>query len=356
MKAARSSKRQRPGMARRLGLAFVGATLVLGLPACTDSGSPATPSAELVTPQTPIQVDPTAGLHLTIGVANYSLDSPFLAAIDQGIAAEAATLGITVVSKDAGGDAGQLAADVASFRAEAVDGIIVSGGDLVSAPAVFSAMMDSRISLVLVDRLFNSGDFTAWIGPDYYSLAYDLGDFVVGVLGGRGNVAVIEGGPKAHPIGSELTDGVIAGLTRDGSDIEVIEASEFGDWTSQGGERAMTALLDEHGAIDAVFCQNDAMCLGAQKAAEAAGRSHEMILVAVGGTDQAFAAIRDDTNFAASALIDPYAMGGAAADLMARILAKQDFSRMAFVQTPRIDARNWEEYFDPARSLPAVDG
>ena len=42
-------------------------------------------------------------------------------------------------------------------------------------------------------------------------------------------------------------------------------------------------MLVQYDKIDAVFCENDSMCLGAQKAIEDAGRSDEMFLVGVDG-------------------------------------------------------------------------
>ena len=48
--------------------------------------------------------------------------------------------------------------------------------------------------------------------------------------------------------------------------IKVTFAPEFGKWTEDGGIRVMEDMLTKHKDINAVFCEGDVMCLGAQKA------------------------------------------------------------------------------------------
>lgn len=333
-------------------VALASVTLIaLGLGGCQAADQPSEPEGS----QTPVSmpsaapsVDAFQADGFTIGIANYSLATPYLAGLNAAMEDRAAEVGVTTISTDAGGDADQLASDVTSLLAEEVDGIIVSGGDLVNAPGVSLTMKDSQVSLVFVDRLFDSGFYNAWIGPDYATVGWDSCDYIGSALGGRGKVAAIKGGPASHPVGLLLSGSFEECFAQNLPEMSLVEAGEFGDWTEAGGERAMNALLAAHGDIVAVFCQNDAMCLGAQKAAADAGRSSEMIFVGVGGTRPAFEAIMAGTNFNATSLVDPDALGEQGINLMVTIFKREDFARNSFVPSPLVRSGNAAEYLDAA--------
>ncbi|WP_158602851.1 sugar ABC transporter substrate-binding protein [Jiangella rhizosphaerae] len=331
-------------------VALTGVTVIaLGLAGCQAAdraSAPAESSSPVSSLSAAPAVDPFRADGFTIGIANYSLATPYLAALNTAMEDRAAEVGISAVSTDAGGDAAQLAADVTGLLAQDVDGIIVSGGDLVNAPGVSLAMKDSQVSLVFVDRLFDSGFYNAWVGPDYSTVGWDSCDYIGSALGGRGKVATVKGGPADHPIGLLLAESFEECFAQTLPEMSLVEAEEFGDWTEAGGESVMNSLLASHGDIVAVFCQNDAMCLGAQQAAADAGRSDEMIFVGVGGTREAFQAIMDGSNFNATSLVDPDAIGEQGVNLMATIFKREDFARNSVVPSPLVRLGNAAEYFD----------
>ncbi|SDU12903.1 ABC-type sugar transport system, substrate-binding protein, contains N-terminal xre family HTH domain [Jiangella alkaliphila] len=321
--------------------------IALGLGGCQAADQPAetagSPDPASLSSAAP-SVDAFQADGFTIGIANYSLATPYLAALNTAMEDRAAEVGVTAISTDAGGDPAQLAADVTDLLAQEVDGIIVSGGDLVNAPGVSLAMKDSQVSLVFVDRLFDSGFYNAWIGPDYSTIAWDSCDYIGSALGGRGKVATIKGGPASHPIGLLLAESFGECFAQTLPEMSLVESGELGDWTEAGGERVMNSLLAEHGDLVAVFCQNDAMCLGAQKAAADAGRTDEMIFVGVGGTPEAFEAIMAGSNFNATSLVDPDEIGEQGVNLMVTIFRREDFARNSFVPSPLVRPGNAAEY------------
>ena len=62
------------------------------------------------------------------------------------------------------------------------------------------------------------------------------------------------------------------------SGIKIVTAPDFGGWSEDGGLKQMENLLSANPKIDAVFCENDSMCLSAQRAIADAGRTNEMFL------------------------------------------------------------------------------
>jgi DNA-binding LacI/PurR family transcriptional regulator len=64
---------------------------------------------------------------------------------------------------------------------------------------------------------------------------------------------------------------------------------EPGDFTEEGGHRAMTALLARHPSLDAVFAGSDVMAAGARQALREAGRRIPQDVALVGYDDSAIA-------------------------------------------------------------------
>ena len=71
-------------------------------------------------------------------------------------------------------------------------------------------------------------------------------------------------------------------------------------------------VLAANPKIDAVFCENDSMCLGAQRAIADAGRTDEMFLCGVDGETAALEAIMNETNYACTGLNNSDQIGRAA--------------------------------------------
>ena len=79
--------------------------------------------------------------------------------------------------------------------------------------------------------------------------------------------------------------------------------------------------------IDAVFCENDSMCLGAQKAIRDAGREDQIILAGVDGQKEALKAILDGTNYVVTGLNDSEQIGTQGFERMMAILDGEDVEK-----------------------------
>ena len=134
---------------------------------------------------------------------------------------------------------------------------------------------------MLVDRDFKGGDYTSWIGPDNYAIGVGIGNYISQRLGGKGTVIAIRGGPADNSIGLARTNGMLSVIEKTG--IKVEKAPDFGGWSVDGGFKVMDEMLAKTPSINAVFCENDSMCQGAQKAIKDAGRSDQIFLTSVDG-------------------------------------------------------------------------
>jgi ribose transport system substrate-binding protein len=283
---------------------------------------------------------------IVIGMVNYTLCCAYFIGMSEAVQAEAAFYpNVEVIVTDANGDAEKMTSDVEDVLAQKPTGIIISGGPLEAAPAALDAIKAAGVPVVLVDRKLKGGDYTSWIGPDNYTIGVQDGKYIVDRLGGEGREVVLRGGPEDNSIGLDRTNGMLSEV--ENSNIEVIKAPNFGGWSEDGGFTLMSDLLAQYDKIDVVFCENDSMCLGAQKAIQDAGRSDEMFLVGVDGQKEALLQILNGTNYAATGLNNSDQIGRAAFHRLMAILAGAEAPQDTVLPSPLITIDNVARFYDP---------
>ena len=287
---------------------------------------------------------------LKVGMANFSQCCPYFIGMNNSVIDEAkAFSNITIVSTDANGDAAKFQSDIEDLIAQKVDGVIVSGAWLEEAPAALDALKNAGIPTVLVDRQFGKGSsesYTSYIGPDNLTIGKQDGQFIADRLGGKGVVVELRGGPADNSIGLNRSKGVNS-ILETYPDITVVVAPDFGNWGADGGIALMEDMLAANPKIDAVFCENDSMCLGAQTAIADAGRAEEMFLVGVDGELAALEAIMNATNYAATGLNNSDQIGRAAFHRLMAILGGGSPEKNTYLPSPIITIDNVLKYYNP---------
>jgi ABC-type sugar transport system substrate-binding protein len=283
---------------------------------------------------------------ITIGMVNFTLCCAYFIGMSDAVQAEAAFYpNIKVIVTDAGGDAEKLTSDVEDVLAQNPTGIIISGGPLEAAPAALDAIKAAGVPVVLVDRKLKGGDYTSWIGPDNYTIGVQDGQYIVQRLAGQGRLVVLSGGPADNSIGLDRTNGMLSEVEK--TDIEVVRAPDFGGWSEDGGFTLMADMLAKYDKIDVVFCENDSMCLGAQKAIGDAGRSEEMFLMGVDGQKEALVQILNGTNYAGTGLNNSDQIGRAAFHRLMAILAGAAAPKDTVLPSPLITIDNVARFYNP---------
>ena len=282
----------------------------------------------------------------TIGVANFVLTAPYFIAMSDAVVEEAAYFeNIEVLTTDAEGGAEKLTSDVEDMIARGADGIITNAGPIEALPAGLDAIEAAGIPVVMLDRKLEGGNYTSWMGPDNYQIGVQDGEYIVDKLGGEGFLLIIRGGPADNTIGLARTNGVLSVI--DTSNIVYEMAPDFGGWSEDGGFTIMEDMLALYDNIDVVFCENDSMALGAQKAIEDAGRSDEMFLCGVDGQKEALKAIMDGTNFECTGKNDSDEIGRAGFYRLMAILAGAIPEKDSVLDSPKITIENAARYYNP---------
>lgn len=285
---------------------------------------------------------------ITIGVANYTLSAPYFVGMSKAVQSEASVYpNVKVMVTDANGDAAKFTSNIQDLLTKHPTGLILSGGPLEAAPAALAAIQKAGIPVVMVDRLLKGGAYTSWIGPSNLQIGKQDGAYIAKRLHGTGTLLIIRGGPADNSIGLDRTNGVLS-VVKQFPNIKVIVAPAFGNWSTDGGLTVMEDMLAKYSKIDAVFCENDSMCLGAQRAIANAHRSSEMFLAGVDGQKEALKAIMDGTNYAVTGLNNSDQIGRAGFNRMMAILAGAQAPQNTVLPSPEITKSNAVKYYNPS--------
>lgn len=292
-----------------------------------------------------------AAADLKIGMVNLSLCCPYFVGMDAAVKDEATHFSnVTILSTNADGDVAKLTSDVEDLLNQGVNGIIISGAFIEAAPAALEAIQQAGIPVVQVDRLLKGGDYTSWVGPDNRAIGEGIGDYIVKRLGGKGNVVIIRGGPADNTIGSARSDGVKAKLEAAG--MTALVAPDFAGWSADGGFQGMEDMLAKESDINAVFCENDSMCLGAQKAIADAGKSGDIFVASVDGEMGALKAILDPkSNYGATGLNSSDQIGRAGFHRLMAILAGAVAEKETVLPSPIITIDNAIKFYDESSTF-----
>jgi len=295
------------------------------------------------------QAGPAAGAGkktIKIGMANLSLCCAYFIGMSKAVEEEAKAYGnIEVVVTNADGKIDKLTADVEDLIAKKVDGVVLSAAWIEAAPAALEALAKAKIPVVMVDRKLKNGEYTSWIGPDNYAIGQGVGAYLVKLLNSKGKLAIIRGGPADNSIGLDRTNGVKSKV--EGSGVQIVVFPDWGGWSTDGGKKAAEDLMAKNADLNAVFCENDSMCLGAKSAVGDAGKKDQIVVAAVDGQKEALKEILDNTNYVATGLNNSDQIGRAGLNRLMAILAGAQPPKDTVLPSPIISKENVVKFYNP---------
>lgn len=205
-------------------------------------------------------------------------------------------------------------------------------------PAVQTAI-DSNIPIVNCNCEYIA-DCDTFVGGLQIEIGRKAADYIAEKIGGKGKVAILEGVP-----GTFTSIQRVAGFNEriaEYPDVEVV-ASQPADYEVEKGMNVATNILTQNPDLDAFYCCNDNMALGAVEALRAANLLGNVVVVGVDGTGDAYKSIKAGE---LTATVDqfPEINGYAAVDVALRILAGQDIPKVVSTPIEVIDAMNMADF------------
>ena len=298
--------------------------MVLGLVACggnsgeTEATEAETEATQAETEATEAETEATEAEAVTykVGVAIYQYNDNFMTLYRQEIESyfaslETDTVKYEITMVDSQNDMNTQTSQVDTFIAQGMDVVILNLVQTSSAEVLIDKLVGAGIPTVLINReplaydadgntideayegILNNPE-VCYVGADARQSGTFQGEIVAeldnqGDINGDGKVSyiMIEGDPE-NIDAQYRTEFSVKALTDAGIEVECL-VDNVGNWDQTKGQDICAAALAQYGeAVEVVFCNNDAMALGAAAAIEAAGRvvGEDIYLLGVDALDE----------------------------------------------------------------------
>ena len=275
-----------------------------------------------------------------VGISIYKFDDNFMTLyrteLERYLTEELGFKKENITIQDGKGDQAEQTNQIQNFIASGVDVMILNLVQASSAPQVTDMCKDAGIPVVYINREPDTAEEERWasdsisatyVGADARQSGTYQGEEIVetankGDINGDGKVSyiMVQGDPE-NVDAQYRTEFSVKALTDAGLEVEEL-LLQRGDWDQAKGQQIVQDALTQFGdKIEVVFCNNDAMALGALQAIDAAGRkvNEDIYLV---GVDALTEAVQDITEGKMTGTVFNDYMGQAktAADMAVKFL------------------------------------
>lgn len=261
--------------------------MILCLCACGTAETPANPAE---TPaENPAQTTGTETLAasekpLELVIITQSWDNIFFVQMRDAALAYAEKLDNVNVTVMAGADINEQLKLMEDFTVQKPDAIAVCSYDASAIVPGIETAMAAGIPVFCLDNNCTGTEIVSFIGTDNVLGGYLMGKYINEVMGGEGEMAVIEG-PAGNFNSNIRRQGMNQAFEEIGSKVEVV-ASISANWKRDQGLTVANDIITSTPDLKLIFCLNDEMAFGAMQAIEASGR--DIMLVAYNGVPEAF--------------------------------------------------------------------
>ena len=301
-----------------------------------------------------------------VGISIYKFDDKFMTLyrteLERYLTEELGFKKENITIQDGKGDQAEQTNQIQNFIASGVDVMILNLVQASSAPQVTDMCKDAGIPVVYINREPDTAEEERWasdsisatyVGADARQSGTYQGEEIVetankGDINGDGKVSyiMVQGDPE-NVDAQYRTEFSVKALTDAGLEVEEL-LLQRGDWDQAKGQQIVQDALTQFGdKIEVVFCNNDAMALGALQAIDAAGRkvNEDIYLV---GVDALTEAVQDITEGKMTGTVFNDYMGQAktAADMAVKFLNGETVDPVNMVDYVKVTPDNAKDILD----------
>jgi methyl-galactoside transport system substrate-binding protein len=278
--------------------ATMSVALLAGCGGSSDSGETA-PAADTKTEETKTEEtktdDSAAGGDFAdkkVGVCIYQFADNFMTLVRTEIENYLIEKGFSkdnITIQDGANDQATQSGQIDGFIADGVDVLIINPVNSSSAATITDKVVGAKIPLVYINREPDEAEETRWKDNDWDvtyvgcdarqsgtmqgEIIADLGMDTIDLnKDGKVQYIMVEGDPE-NVDAQYRTEFSVKALTDAGLEVDCLD-DQVGMWDQAKGQELVANALAANGdKIEVVFCNNDAMALGAREAIKAAGRT-----------------------------------------------------------------------------------
>ena len=282
---------------------FLKASAVVGaagvLTAC--GGSSASTAASSTAASTAASSTAAASGSANIGVCIYQFADNFMTLYRTDLEEYLKDMGYAVTIVDGKNDQNTQTEQINTFLQQGVDVLVINPVQTTSAQTIVDTIKPSETPIVFINRepdksvLDSYADKCCYVGADARQSGTYQGELILetetqGDINGDGKITYIMCKGDPENIDAQYrTEYSIKALTDAGKEVECLY-EYLDNWDQTTAQQDVANALAQYGEkIEVVFCNNDAMALGALQSIEAAGRTvgEDIYLVGVDALTEA---------------------------------------------------------------------
>ncbi|CAG9222738.1 Monosaccharide ABC transporter substrate-binding protein (CUT2 family) [Paraburkholderia tropica] len=291
---------------------------------------------------------------IKVGISMKVLNAPYFAAAMESAKARATELGADVIVADAQGKMGKQISDVEDLVTRGVKVLLIDPADPEALVGAVNAASAAGVKVVVFDSTLNEkANYLTLVQSSNSQNGALVGRWVVDNMGDKPLKIALISGEKGNPVGRERRDGVLSGiveaqLEKTGKSNLQIVGQGWGNWSDEGGLKAMEDLLVANKDINMVLSENDSMLLGARRAIQSANRDGITLVAAADGQKEALALIKQG-KYGVTALNDPALVARTAVDIGMKAAKGQavNVPKVSYTPAVAISKGNVDKYYNP---------
>ena len=360
-------------LVKKVTAAAMASAMALSLAACGGGSTATTAASEAATEaakeaaETAAQAAGTADVaDKKVGISIYKFDDNFMTLYRQELQRYLTEdLGFkpeNVVIQDGKGDQAEQTNQINNFITQKYDVLILNLVQASSAPEITDMCKEAGIPVVYINREPDATEEERWeseglnatyVGCDARQSGTYQGEEILetankGDINSDGKVSyiMIQGDPE-NVDAQYRTEFSVKALTDAGMEVEEL-LKQRGDWDQAKAQQIAQDALNQYGdKIEVIFCNNDAMALGALQAIEAAGRkvNEDIYLVGVDALTEAVQNVIDGKQ-TGTVFNNHFAQAQAASDIAVKFLSGEKVDAVNMVNYEKVTKDNAQEILD----------
>ena len=332
--------------------------------AATEAASEA--ASEAATTAAEATGDATDVADKKVGISIYKFDDNFMTLyrteLERYLTEDLGFKKENVVIQDGKGDQAEQTNQIQNFITQKYDVLILNLVQASSAPEITDLCKDAGIPVVFINREPDVAEEERWasesinatyVGCDARQSGTYQGEEILetsnkGDINGDGKVSyiMIQGDPE-NVDAQYRTEFSVKALTDAGVEVEEL-LKQRGDWDQAKAQQIAQDALNQYGdKIEVIFCNNDAMALGALQAIEAADRkvNEDIYLVGVDALTEAVQNVLEDKQ-TGTVFNDHFSQARMAADSAVQFLKGEKVEPVNMVDYIKVTKDNAQQILD----------
>lgn len=290
--------------------------------------------------------------HIKVGYSGPSLVAPFYVALEATVKRTVEQYGMQYFMADGQGDVAKQVAAIEDLLSKGIQVLIVNPLDPKASVEIVNRATAQGVHVFIVDSVIDdAAAYIASLVADNNLNGEILGQWLAENKNEELKIAVISGA-QGSPAGREKRLGFVRGLSdgqlhRYGKTNFDIVAQGWGNWSNDGGLKAMEDILVAHPYVNVLLAENDAMAMGAIRAIREMGRQDQITILGYDGQKEAYELIKQN-KYAATAQNSPQILGETIVETAVKFLNKEpDIPRTLYTPSVLVTRQNVDQFYNP---------